>query len=179
MANKPVITIPDPILTSKSAKVKEINDEVKKVVEDLIDSLETAKDPEGAGLAAPQIGYPLKICVVKNFFEDPTNPANTLSENIILINPKIISHSTETDLDWEGCLSVPNLFGKVERYKKIKVSAMDINWQSIKVKASDFFARVLQHEIDHLEGILFTEKVVGKPITEKELDELYRKGDVD
>lgn len=172
MAVRPITTIPDPVLIEKCAKVKNFDNALEQVIKDLVDTLDTAHDPEGAGLAAPQIGIPLRICAVKNFFEDPANPHRILSETIVLVNPKIISHSAETDVDWEGCLSVPDQYGRVERFSKIKVTAQDELGNNIKVKASDFLARVIQHEIDHLDGILFTEKVTGPIIPEKELDKL-------
>ncbi len=172
MAVKPIVTIPDPVLQQKCAKVKSFDSATQQVIKDLLDTLDTARDPEGAGLAAPQIGVPLKICAVRNFFEDPINPSRILSETIVLINPKIISHSSETDIDWEGCLSVPDQYGRVPRFTKIKVIAQDEQGNTIKVKASDFLARVLQHEIDHLDGILFTEKVTGPILEEKELDKI-------
>jgi peptide deformylase len=114
------------------------------------------------------------MCVVRNFFVDPKDSQNMLSENIVLINPKIISKSKEVETDWEGCLSVPDVYGKVERYKKIKIYAVGIDGKDIKFKASDFLARTIQHEVDHLDGILFTDKVVGKTITEEELEALVQ-----
>jgi peptide deformylase len=172
MAVKPILTIPNPILTQKTLKVKEINKEVLEVVQDLIDTLEVAEDPEGAGLAASQIGSNLKIIVVKNFYEDPGDPSRVLSDTFALINPKIIAHSNQLERDWEGCLSVPDTYGKVDRFTKIKLSALNTSGQEIRLKASDFFSRVIQHEMDQLDGILFTERVVGKIIPEKELDKI-------
>jgi peptide deformylase len=97
-----------------------------------------------------------------------------LSEDIILINPKIVSRSKETETDWEGCLSVPNVYGKVERFQKVKVSALGADGKDIKLKTSGFLARTVQHEIDHLDGVLFTEKVIGQTITEEELDKIMQ-----
>lgn len=173
MAVKPILNIPDSRLSEKSHKVKEITPEVKKDIQDLLDTLMVAEDPEGAGLAAPQIGITKRICVVRQFFEDPLDPAKTLHEDIVLINPKIFSTSEETTIDWEGCLSVPDTYGKVERYSKIKVTAMDQDGNLIKLKADDLLARVIQHEIDHLDGILFTQRVVGQTLSEKALDQLF------
>jgi len=91
----------------------------------------------------------------------------------VLINPKIVSTSKETEIDYEGCLSVPDVYGKVERYKKIKVDATDISGDRIKIKAQDFFARTIQHEIDHLDGVLFTDRVIGGVISEQEMDVVF------
>lgn len=172
MSAKPIITIPNEVLRKKAEKVKNIDEEVLKTAQDLLDTVKVAKDPEGAGLAAPQIGASKRICVVRNFFIDPQDSKKILSEDIVLINPKIVSKSIETETDWEGCLSVPNEYGKVERFKKVKISATGIDGTDIKFKANDFLARTIQHEIDHLDGILFTDKVIGKTITEEELDKL-------
>jgi peptide deformylase len=170
MSAQPIITIPDEVLRKKTEKVKTINEEILKIAKDLVDTVKVAKDPEGAGLAAPQIGVSKRICIVRNFFLDPLDEHKILSEDIVLINPKIVSTSKETDIDWEGCLSVPNAYGKVERYSKVKVSAIGIDGKDIRFKASDFLARTIQHEIDHLDGILFTDRVIGKTITERELE---------
>lgn len=103
------------------------------------------------------------------------NPEKIQSDDIILINPKITQKSSETELDWEGCLSVPDRYGLVERYKKIKITAKDLNGNKLKIKAEGFFARTIQHETDHLDGVLFTSKVVGKTLTQKEFDKIVEK----
>lgn len=175
MAVKNVIITPNPILNKKAQKVAEVTDDIKAVAKDLLDTVKVAKNPEGAGLAAPQIGISKRICVVRNFFEDPAHPEEIHSDDIILINPKITSHSTDIDLDWEGCLSVPDCYALVERFKRIKVTAKDLTGDTIKIKAEGFFSRTIQHEIDHLDGILFTSKVVGKTTTQKELDEIIER----
>lgn len=172
MAVKPIITIPNKVLRTKTEKVKQIDSEVLALAKDLLDTVRVAKDPEGAGLAATQIGVSKRVCVVRNFFRDPTNEEKVLSEDVVLINPKIISTSKETEVDWEGCLSVPDKYGKVQRFSKIKISALGVDGKDIKFKASDYFARTIQHEIDHLDGILFTDKVIGGTIGEEELDKL-------
>jgi peptide deformylase len=170
MAVKPILTIPNQVLLTKSEKVKAIDSEIKAIAKDLLDTVKLAKNPEGAGIAANQIGVTKRIVVVRNFFPDPTNPRKLISEDYVLINPKIISTSKETEIDWEGCLSVPNIYGKVERYRKVKMTALDLNGNEIRLRASDYFAAVIQHEIDHLDGILFTSRMIGKAIPESELD---------
>lgn len=172
MAVKKIVTIPNPVLNKKTQKVGEIKEEIKKIAQDLIDTVKVAEDPEGAGLAATQIGVSKRMCVVRNFFEDPLDENKIRSDDIILINPKITHFSTEKDIDWEGCLSVPDKYGKVERALKIKVTAKDINGDLIKIKAEGFFARTIQHEVDHLDGILFTSKIEGETLTQKEFDEM-------
>ena len=105
--------------------------------------------------------------------ESPTNSTGYNIEEFILINPKITETSKETEIDWEGCLSVPDKYGKVERYRKIKVTAQTLDGNTIHISAKNLFARVIQHEVDHLDGILFTSRIVGETITEAELDKLY------
>lgn len=173
MSERQIVTIPDEVLRKKAEKVKFFDDELKALAQDLVDTVKIAEDPEGAGIAAPQISVSKRVIVVRNFFVDPINRDKYLFENYVLVNPKIISMSKETDVEWEGCLSVPDQYGEVERPSKIKVVAQDIDGKSIKMKASGYFARTIQHEIDHLDGILFTDKVIGKTITEKELDKIY------
>lgn len=178
MAIKTISVVPNPILTNKTQKVGQIDSGIKELAKDLIDTVRVAKDPEGAGLAAPQLGVSKRVCVVRNFFEDPAHPEDIHSEDIILINPKIVTTSQETEMDWEGCLSVPDKYGLVERYKKVKLTAKDLDGNILKIKADGFFARTIQHEIDHLEGVLFTERVVGDTISQKEFDKLVEEGKI-
>lgn len=172
MSVKKIITVPNPILNKKTQKIGEITDEIKNIAQDLIDTVKVAEDPEGAGLAATQIGISKRMCVVRNFFEDPLNPNEIKSNDIVLINPKITNYSDEKDLDWEGCLSVPDKYGKVERASKIKVTAKDVDGNIIKIKAEGFFARTVQHEVDHLDGILFTDKIEGETLSQEEFDKM-------
>jgi peptide deformylase len=172
MAVRKIVTIPDPVLTKKTQKVGKIDKEIKALAQDLLDTVKVAEDPEGAGLAATQIGVSKRICAVRKFYEDTINPEQINSDDIVLINPKITHFSKENEVDWEGCLSVPDEYGMVERAKIIKVTAQDINGDKIKIKAEGFFARTIQHEIDHLDGVLFTSKVLGKTISQKQFDEI-------
>ena len=175
MAVTQIITIPNKILTQKSPKIKYIDKDIQETAQNLKDTLAQAKNPEGAGISAPQIGKSIRLVVVKRFLSSPTDPGKVASEDIVLINPKIISTSKETNSDWEACLSVPDTYGKVQRFEKIKVFAQDLLGNKIKIKATGFFARIIQHEIDHLDGILFTSRVKGEVLTEKQLDELLKK----
>lgn len=171
MAIKQIIETPNSILRNKNDKVTVFDENLKKEIDDLIDTVKDAKDPEGAGLAAPQIGINKKMCIVRNFFEDPQTGVVS-AVDYVLINPKIVSKSKETSVDWEACLSVPDKFGQVERFEKIKVLAQNEHGNRIKIKAADYFARVIQHEMDHLEGVLFTDKVIGKTLSQKEFEEI-------
>lgn len=172
MAVRNIVTIPNPVLNKKTQKIGEITDEIRVLAQDLIDTVKVAEDPEGAGLAATQIGVSKRMCVVRNFFEDPLDENKIKSDDIVLINPKITHFSPEKDLDWEGCLSVPDIYGKVDRSTKIKVTAKDIDGNNIKIKAEGFFARTIQHEVDHLDGILFTTHIKGETLSQQEFDEM-------
>ncbi len=158
------------VLTTKCAKVEKIDETTKKIVRDILDTAQNESNPQAAGLAAPQIGVAKKICLVRKFHRAGQEE---LIKNYILINPVITNKSTAKDIKWEACLSVPNTYGKVERAKRITVTAQNENGENIKIKADGFFARVIQHEVDHLDGILFTTKIVGKPLTESDYEKQF------
>ncbi|NLO89314.1 MAG: peptide deformylase [Clostridia bacterium] len=145
MAIYSIVKIGDPVLREKAHEVKEINNTIKKLLKNMADTMYDAK---GVGLAAPQIGVPKRVIVVD------------VGEGLVeLINPEIIECSDETEVDIEGCLSIPGIQGEVERAKRITVKGLDGEGNSVVIKAEDFFARALQHELDHLDGILFVDKV--------------------
>lgn len=176
MAVVPILTTPNDMLTKSAEKVREFNDETKKLIQDLLDTLRDAKDPEGAGLAAPQIGVLQRVIIARRFYRDPDNPEIELTKEYVYVNPKIISSSEETSLGMEGCLSIPDTYGLVERPKKVKIKALDEHGEVVRKTLTGFLGRVVQHEIDHLDGILFTSKLAdGKTYTDKELDEMYAK----
>ncbi|AFS78692.1 peptide deformylase Def [Gottschalkia acidurici 9a] len=137
----------DEILRKKSRVVETIDEKIKILVEDMI---ETMYKEEGVGLAAPQVGI-LKRVVVVDIGEGP----------ITMINPEILSEEGET-IDFEGCLSVPGKRGKVNRPFKVKVKFTDINGEEKTLEGEDFLARAFCHEIDHLDGILYIDRVIGE-----------------
>lgn len=144
MAKLPIIAYPDPILEAKAKKIKDPkSSEINELILDMAETL----DDKGVGLAAPQVGKSLRLCIIK--FENKT---------YILINPKISSKSWKKEIKEEGCLSFPGLYLPVKRNQKITVKAQNRSGKKITLKAEGFFARVLQHEIDHLDGILFIER---------------------
>ena len=171
MPIRQILTTPSPILDKPCQKVTEINSEVESIIKDLKDTLESSKVP-GAGLAANQAGINKHICIVRDFYPNEEGKEDLFHE-YVLINPEIKVTSQKQAIDWEGCLSIPDTFGLVKRYKKIKLDALDEGGKKIKLNAEGFFARTIQHEVDHLNGILFTSKVMGVTKTEKELDNLY------
>lgn len=147
-----VITEPNPILHQVAKPVDFVKTDksaLKKLIHNMI---ETMYAHDGVGFAAPQAGVPLQLCVfAKNYSFDG-------QKELVLINPKWEKLSIAKNTDTEGCLSVPNMYGEVKRYKKIKVRAQDINGQPLEFYTDTFLARIVQHEIDHLNGVLFTEK---------------------
>jgi len=146
----PIITHPNEILRTKAKEVANIkSDEIQQLI---LDMIETMLKKDGIGLAASQINKSLRIIIV-----------NTEKGAIALINPKITKKSWKREDGEEGCLSIPGIFGIVKRYKSITVNFIDQNGDSRELKASDLLARIIQHEIDHLDGILFIDK--AKKIT--------------
>jgi peptide deformylase len=133
-----------PVLRQKSVAVGRVDDEVRRLVEDLFATMHAAR---GVGLAANQIGVARRVAVVDVGEEDP--PA------LVLINPVILARSDETEVEEEGCLSIPDIFGEVKRAARVTVEALDQDGKPFRVEASGYKARAIQHEIDHLDGILF------------------------
>lgn len=150
MAIRQIRLINDPILRKKSREVKVVNDRIKELLDDMI---ETMSENNGVGLAAPQVGILRRVIVV----DDGNGP-------IKLINPEIIKKSDEEVLDSEGCLSVPNRAGEVLRPEKLVVKYIDEGNNEKEVEAEGLLARILCHEIDHLNGVLFVD------IMEEELE---------
>ena len=138
----------DEILRKKSKEVEQIDDKIKELVEDMI---ETMHKYNGVGLAAPQVGILKKIAVI-DLYEEGNGP-------VTLINPKIIKEEGKQTVD-EGCLSFPNKFAKVVRPKKVVVEALDKDGKKIKIEAEGLFAQAISHEVDHLNGELFIDKII-------------------
>lgn len=150
MAIRNIRTIGDEILTMNARTVKEMTQRIKTLIEDMLD---TMYDAQGVGLAAPQVGV-LKQIVVIDVTEDGSQP-------IVLINPQIVKLSG-TQTGQEGCLSVPGKAGIVTRANYAKVRALNADMVEIEVEGEELLARALQHEIDHLSGVLYVSKVEGE-----------------
>ena len=157
---KEVIVTPDPRLRKKSAKVKARDPEVEQIIKEMIQScIDWENEHEfelSAAMAAPQLGYNKRIIVVR---EDMSNKDNATF--IPLLNPEVIKTEGKTQYDYEGCLSVPTIYGKVPRPAKVRIKAQLEDGTEVRLKASDFLARTLMHEIDHLNGILFIDHIKG------------------
>lgn len=141
-----------PLLLQKAKEVRDpTSPEIKKLVNDMFDTLNDLGG-SGVGLAAPQVHVSLQIVIFEATNENETSL-------ITLINPKIEVLTKETSIDWEGCLSVPGLRGKVSRPNKIKYTGLDIEGNKIETIAEGFDARVVQHECDHLFGVLYPQRM--------------------
>jgi peptide deformylase len=157
MAIQPVLRLGDPRLFQLANEISEFNHpELNSLIEDMFD---TMADADGAGLAAPQIGIGLRV-VIFGFDSNPRYPDDDTVPRTILINPTVTPLSDEKEDGWEGCLSVPGMRGVVSRYKHIRYSGFDASGTAIEVEASDFHARVVQHECDHLDGIIYTQRLI-------------------
>lgn len=154
-----VLTLPNPILRNRSSELDLLTLKEKKQ-QALIDALiKTMHDDDGIGIAAPQVGASIRMIVVgKEALKETKNPKQFLPADMVLINPSLTGHGRKTGWMQEGCLSVPGVFGDVERFIEIQVQGLDRFGNALSFDATDFFARVLQHEIDHLDGILFVDK---------------------
>ena len=136
---------PDPVLSKKSKPVLGISDKEKELIQEMI---KTMHFENGVGLAAPQVGHNIRIAVVN---PDPEN-----AKDMILINPEIISAKGSAAVE-EGCLSLPGVYAKVKRAKEITVKMHDIHGKQLQFTAAGLLARIIQHEIDHLDGLLFAD----------------------
>lgn len=157
-----IITLPNPHLRQKSLRVGIITEEIKQVVEDMISATlswdESREHEVGVALAAIQIDQLYKLVIVRNDYEDKTNKTFTT-----FINPEITKFEGKMISDYEGCLSVPNIYGKVRRYSKVRVKALGIDGKPFRVTAEGFLARIFQHEIDHTNGVVFIDHIKDDP----------------
>lgn len=158
MTKDDIITLPNEHLRQKSEKVREIDDATLKLIKDMTDAAidwEASRPHEiSAALAAVQIDALQRVVIVRSDFEDKEN-----NEFTTLINPEIVKYEGSIVEDYEGCLSVKDIYGKVPRYNKIRVRAINIEGQEVRFKADGFLARVIQHEIDHTNGIVFIDHI--------------------
>lgn len=147
MALRNIRVIGDEVLTKRCKEVTEMTPRIKMLIEDMLD---TMYDANGVGLAAPQVGILKRIVVIDVTGEDP----------YVLINPKIVETSGE-QVGQEGCLSVPGKSGQVTRPNYVKATALDVNMQPFELEGTELLARAICHELEHLDGHLYVEKVEG------------------
>lgn len=156
-----LVTLPDPGLREKTRPVTNFDDELQTLIDNMI---ETMREANGVGLAAPQIGQRLQLAVIESLPEedDEGNPLPDSRELFVIANPKIVWESREVVDGIEGCLSIPGYLGEVERAVSIRVRAQDRHGKKIKLRLSGWTARIFQHEIDHLNGVLFIDKLTAE-----------------
>jgi peptide deformylase len=142
MAILPIRTLPDPVLRQKAKRVKTIDGSIKKLIASMLETVRA--DPGRAALAAPQVGKSLRVIVI----DIPG------AENVVLINPEIVKRSGERAVT-EGCLSVPGYYGEIKRAESVTAKGRDASGKEIRIKADELLAQALEHEVDHLNGILY------------------------
>ena len=161
MAVLPIRIAPDPVLKQKSKRVRNINGSIHKLIKDM---LETMHDAPGVGLAAPQVGVPLRVIVI----------GIPEQEDFALINPEVVKTKGERVVS-EGCLSIPGYMGQLKRAESVTVKGRDLNGKEVRIKAEELLAQALEHEIDHVNGILYTDRLESeddlKKIEPKDLEE--------
>jgi len=154
MAVLNIRTVPDPVLRQKARRVPSVDASILSLINNMIDTLRSAG--HGVGLAATQVGKPLRIAVI----ELPDEPV------MVLINPEIVKHEGERVVD-EGCLSIPGYRGQVKRSVSVKVKYRNRDGKEERLKCTDLTAQAVEHELDHLDGVLFTDRLVEPGKLEK------------
>ena len=154
MALREIVSVPAPVLRRKARKVIEFGPELQTLIDDMID---TMRDAPGVGLAAPQVAAPLRVIVIE--YDDADDENKDVPPKLYaLVNPEITRSSPETEVGTEGCLSIPGFVGDVERSTEIVVKGQNRRGQAVRIKANGWLARIFQHEVDHLDGVLFTDR---------------------
>jgi peptide deformylase len=161
MKRDAIITLPNPHLRQRSQRIRTITPEIKQLITDMqtaaLDWEDHRPHELGVALAAIQVDKLERIVIIRNNFDDKNDRGF-----VALINPAIVKLEGEVTLDHEGCLSVPDVYGLVPRYSKVRVKALDEDGHEVRLKADGFLARVLQHEIDHTNGIVFIDHIKDK-----------------
>jgi peptide deformylase len=168
MTLRKIVTLPDAVLRRKARTIAKVDKNLQALIDDMV---ETMREAPGVGLAAPQVGLSERLIVVE-YYERPEDEEKEDAPKKVwaLLNPEIVKASTETVMGVEGCLSIPGLVGEVERNAAIQVKGLNRHGKPVKIKAEGWLARIFQHEIDHLNGILFPDRAtrVWKPQDEVE-----------
>jgi peptide deformylase len=153
-------TLNNPILRQKARPVKTIDAELQELIDNMI---ETMREANGVGLAGPQVNQPLRLTVVETLpkEDDDGNLVEGSRELFVIINPKIVSKSRKMVDGIEGCLSIPGWIGEASRHERIRVRALDRHGNKIRLRLNGWSARIVQHEIDHLDGVLFIDRLTA------------------
>ncbi len=158
MKKEDIIALPNPTLRQKSEKIYSVTPEIVKLVNDMtsvaLDWEDSRPHEISAALAAVQVNNLHRVIIVRTDLDD-----KDVRDFTALINPQIIKFEGTISSDYEGCLSVPGVYGKVPRHNKIRVKALDINGDEVRFKAEGFLARIIQHEVDHINGIVFIDHI--------------------
>ncbi|HEX5501785.1 MAG TPA: peptide deformylase [Thermomicrobiales bacterium] len=157
MALLDIVLEGDPRLRQKAHKIKHVDAGIRRLAADMY---ETMLDAPGVGLAGPQVGQMIRLITV--YVPPDYDEEGSPEAKLILVNPEIVKASDALLVEPEGCLSIPYWIGDVPRADRVVVKARDLDFKELRVRATGYVARVLQHEIDHLDGVLFTDRVVDK-----------------
>lgn len=171
MTLRKIVTLPEPVLRRKAHTVTQFDKNLQTLIDDMV---ETMREAPGVGLAAPQIGLSERLIVVEYTERAEDEDEEDAPKKVWAIaNPEIVKTSEETLLGVEGCLSIPNLVGEVERHAMVQVKGLNRHGKPMRVKAEGWLARIFQHEIDHLNGVLFTDRAtrVWQPPEEVETEQ--------
>ncbi|MBN1452233.1 MAG: peptide deformylase [Anaerolineales bacterium] len=159
MALRTIVTLPEPVLRRKARPVTKFDETLQTLIDDMID---TMRDAPGVGLAAPQVGVSERVIVVEyaepEEVEEGEEPKEVEPKLYVMVNPEIVKVSPETEVGVEGCLSIPMLVGEVERAQEIRIKGLNRRGQPMKLKVDGWLARIFQHEIDHINGVVFTDR---------------------
>lgn len=155
MTLRKIVTLPDPVLRRKARPVTKFDKDLQTLIDDMV---ETMREAPGVGLAAPQIGLSERLLVIE-YYEREEDEENEEAPKKVwaVLNPEIVKASEETVMGVEGCLSIPGLVGEVERHEQVQIKGLNRHGKPMKIKAKGWLARIFQHEIDHLNGVVFTD----------------------
>lgn len=156
-----IVTLPDEILRQKTKLVTEFDDKLQQLIDNMI---ETMREAPGVGLAAPQVGLPLRLAVVETLpdYDDDGEEIEGTRDLYVIANPEVIWTSRREVAGIEGCLSIPGYLGEVFRPEEVRIKAQDRHGRSFKLRLHDWDARIFLHEIDHLNGILYIDRLTSK-----------------
>ncbi len=161
MTELQIVTLPDEVLRKKARPVTRFDDDLQTLIDNMIETMRAAN---GVGLAAPQIGQPLQLAVIEALPETDKegNDIPDSRELYVIVNPRIVWESREVVDGIEGCLSIPGYVGEVERAHAVRVRAQDRHGKPLKLRLKGWTARIFQHEIDHLHGVLYIDKLTDR-----------------
>lgn len=169
MAFRKIVTLPEPVLRRKAKTVTKFDKDLQATIDDMV---ETMREAPGVGLAAPQIGLSERLIVVEYYEKEEDEEKEDAPKKVwAVLNPEIVKASEEKIMGVEGCLSIPNLVGEVERHQEVQIKGTNRHGKPMKVKAKGWLARIFQHEIDHLNGVMFTDRATRVWQPSQEIEE--------